>query len=78
MCIESGDVIEFNASIYMIMDCGFFEGKSYAFLNKLDEEKEATLENIVVELIDNNIVEVSDEVLNVVVPRFVNRLMETV
>lgn len=76
MILDNADIIDINEQKYMVMDYGFYEGKKYAFLNKLDESGEPTNDNVVVEIDDNNSKEVSGELLSLLLTKFVNRLME--
>ncbi len=69
---EVADVIEYKKNKYLIMDLGFYENKKYLFLNKLDENEEPTVDNTVLEVVEDEAFEVPTEILNVVLSKFVN------
>lgn len=76
MALENADVIEIENENFIVVDTGIYEGKKYAFLNKLDQNEEPTNDNKIIEIVESSALEVSDEIMKVLLPKFVARTME--
>lgn len=78
MILKKEDVIEFNDNKYMVLDVHTFKNKEYGFLNILDNNLEATKNNVVIEIKEDGITIVEGDILNDLVCMFTDRIVKTI